>query len=159
ANAPEGSFDIIPQYRADGMNQLAAEGAASLAIVADDPDMLAGTDPRRYAAYMAAWRPAVKPYTDLAMSDAIAWCVAAAASPAWALRPSTGLHVEQAIDALLDAIFTATRIGTPDPVAAWRDHAAGLKTAKERLNAKRFESLTFTGPGTDLRVGLADGHV
>ena len=159
AHAPEGSFDVIPRYRADGMNQLAAEGAASLAIVADDPDMLAGTDPRRYAAYMAAWRPAVKPYTDLAMSDAIAWCVAAAASPAWARRAFPDLDEEQGIAALWDAIFTATRIDTPDPVAAWRDHAAGLKAAKERLNAKRFTALVFTGPGTDLTVGLADGHV
>lgn len=159
ASAPEGSFDVIPQYRADGMNQLAAEGAASLAIVADDPDALAGTDPRRYAAYMAAWRPAVKPYTDLAMADSIAWCVAAAASPDWARRVFPDLDAKQATDALWDAIFSATRIGMPDPMAAWREHAAGLKTAKEGLNAKRFTALKFTGPGTDLTVGLADGHV
>lgn len=159
AHAPAGSFGIVPEYRAEALNQLGSEGAASLSIVAGDPDMLRGTDPRRYATYMAAWRPLVKPFTDLSMSDSIAWCVAAAASPAWARRAYPGLDEQQAVDALWDAIFTATRITTPDPAAAWREHAAGLKVAKDKLNDRRFSSLRFTGPGTDLTVGLADGHV
>lgn len=158
-HAADGTFDIIPQYRADAMNSLAAEGAASLSIVGDDPDMLAGTDPQRYAAYLAAWRPAVKPYMDRSMADAIAWCVAASASPAWARRAFPHMAEEQAVAALWDAIFTATRVDTPDPVAAWRSHAAALKATKDRLNAKRFSAVRFTGPGTDLTVGLADGHV
>ncbi len=159
ANAPDGSFGTISQFRADAMNQLAAEGAASLAIAADDPAALAGTDPRRFATYLAAWRPAVKPYTDLAMADSIAWSVAAAAGPAWARKAFPDLDEEQAVAALWDAIFAATRIDTPDPTAAWHEHAARLKTAKERLNTKRFSALRFVGPGTDLTVGLADGHV
>jgi len=158
-HGPEGSFAILPQYRADALNQLAGEAAASLAIVADDPDMLAGTDPRRYAAYMAAWRNAVRPFTDLSMSDSIAWCVAAAASPAWARRAFPELDQHQALEALWNAIFAATRVDTPDPVAAWHDHAAGLKIVKENLNSKRYSALRFSGPGTDLTVGLADGHV
>ena len=159
AHGPDGSFDIVPHYRADGLNQLASEGAASLSIVASDPDMLRGTDPRRYATYLAAWRPLVKPFTDLSMSDSIAWCVAAAASPAWARRAFPGLPEEQALDALWNAIFAATRIDTPDPVAAWSHHAAGLKVAKDKLNHSRFSALRFRGPGTELTVGLADGHV
>lgn len=159
AHGPDGSFGIVPHYRADALNRLAGEGAASLSIVADDPDMLAGTDPRRYAAYLAAWRPAVKQFTDLSMSDSIAWCVAAAASPAWARRVFPDLDEDRALDALWNAIFSATRVDTPDPVAAWRDHAAGLKVVKDNLNSKRYSALRFFGSGTDLTVGLADGHV
>ena len=40
-SGPEGSFDIIPEWRAEGMIRLAQEGAAALAIVSDDPDLLA----------------------------------------------------------------------------------------------------------------------
>ncbi|HET8985238.1 MAG TPA: aminopeptidase, partial [Trueperaceae bacterium] len=137
AHAPEGSFGIIPQYRADAMNKLAAEGAASLSIVADDPNMLAGTDPRRYGAYMAAWRPTVKEYTDLSMSDSIAWCVAAAASPAWAKRAYPDLDEHGAVEALWNAIFAATRVDSADPVLAWREHAAVLSVAKDNLNSRR----------------------
>jgi aminopeptidase len=159
AHAPEGSFSIIPQYRAEALNELAAEGAASLSIVAADPTMLAGTDPRRYAAYMAAWRPTIKPFTDLSMSDSIAWCVAAAASPAWAQRAYPDLDEHEAVEKLWNAIFAATRVDSPDPVAAWREHAGVLGVAKDNLNSRRYSALRFTGPGTDLTVGLADGHV
>lgn len=158
-HGPEGSFEIIPQYRADAMNALAAEGAASLAILADDPDALAGTPPERFAAYQRAWRPAVRAYSDLAMADGIAWCVAAAAAPAWARKVFPDLPTEEAMTALWNAIFAATRVTEPDPVAAWREHNAGLAARKARLNERRYAALRFRGPGTDLRVGLADDHL
>jgi len=156
---PEGSFGIIPQYRADAMNALSAEGAASLAILADDPDALAGTQPERFAAFQRAWRPATRPYSDLAMSDRIAWCVAAASAPAWARKVFPKLPEDEAVAALWEAIFTATRVTEPDPVAAWRAHNEGLSRRKRLLNDQRFAALLFKGPGTDLRVGLADGHL
>jgi len=158
-HGPEGSFGIIPQYRADAMNALAAEGAASLAILADDPDALAGTDLERFATFQKAWRPVVRPYSDLAMSDRIAWCVAAAAAPAWALKVFPDLPEAEAMTALWDAIFTATRVTEPDPVSAWRSHNAGLAQRKALLNERRYSALRFKAPGTDLRVGLADNHM
>lgn len=158
-HGPEGSFSTISEWRAKAMIQLAEEGAASLAISSDDPDMLAGTDPDRFSTYMKAWRPAVKPYSDVAMNDGIAWSVAAAAAPAWAKRVFPGLPESEAVAKLWDAIFAATRIDEPDPVGAWRAHTDRLKAMKERLNEQRFAALRFRAPGTDLRVGLADGHV
>jgi aminopeptidase len=44
-------------------------------------------------------------------------------------------------------------------VAAWKKHDAGLHASADRLNKKRFAALHFKGPGTDLKVGLADGHL
>lgn len=158
-HGPDGSFSAIPEWRARSMIALAEEGAASLAIASDDPDMLAGTDPDRFSTYLKAWRPAVKAYSDIAMKDGIAWSVAAAAAPAWAKRVFPGLPEAEAVARLWDAIFAATRIHEPDPVGAWRAHTDELKTVKERLNARRFAALRFRAPGTDLRVGLADGHV
>ena len=43
-------------------------------------------------------------------------------------------------------------------VAAWAAHNAGLARRSAWLNGERFAALHFTGPGTDLTVGLADGH-
>jgi len=158
-NGPEGSFGIIPEYRAQGMAQLAREGAASLAITSEDPDLLAGVDPERVAAFQAAWRPAMRPYTDLSMADAIAWCVAGAASAGWATKAFPDLPEEEAVAALWQAIFTATRITTGDPVGAWREHNEQLGRMREKLNGRRYAAVHFRGPGTDLKVGLADGHL
>ena len=43
-------------------------------------------------------------------------------------------------------------------MAAWRDHNAALHRRTAWLNDHRFAALRFTGPGTDLTVGLADDH-
>lgn len=155
---PEGSFDIIPEYRAEGMIKLAEEGAASLAITSEDPDLLAGVDPQNVAAFQAAWRKAVRPYMNLSMSDSIAWCVAGAASAGWATKAFPDLKEQEAVEALWQAIFTATRITTDDPVNRWREHNEQLRTMREKLNERRYAAVHFKGPGTDLRVGLADGH-
>ena len=156
--APEDSFGIVPEHVAEAMVRLAQEGAASLAIVADDPDNLRGTDPKRMARYLANWRPRLKPYYELSMSDGIAWSVGAAASPAWARRVFPDLPEDEAVARLWEAIFHAVRLDTEDPEAAWRAHAQQLVSARERLNSRGFAALRFKGPGTDLRVGLAEGH-
>jgi aminopeptidase len=157
-HAPDGSFDIVPEHQAERIVQLAREGAASLSVSADDPDNLAGTDPRRMATYLEHWRPRMKPYYELSMSDRVAWSGAAAASPAWARRVFPDLPEDEALSRLWDAIFDAVRLDAADPAAAWREHTDALRARKERLNARRYAALRFRGPGTDLRVGLADGH-
>jgi len=65
---------------------------------------------------------------------------------------------EVAVRKLADAIFAASRVDLDDPVAAWASHNANLKKRSTWLNGERFSALHFTGPGTDLTVGLADGH-
>ena len=45
-----------------------------------------------------------------------------------------------------------------DPIAAWVAHNEALQARTAWLNGQHFFALHFTGPGTDLTVGLADGH-
>ena len=44
------------------------------------------------------------------------------------------------------------------PVVAWEKHNENLGRRSAWMNEHRFASLHFQGPGTDLKVGLADGH-
>ena len=59
---------------------------------------------------------------------------------------------------LADAIFAASRVDRDDPVAAWESHNKALSERTQWLNAQDFSALHFKAPGTDLTVGLADGH-
>ena len=59
---------------------------------------------------------------------------------------------------LADAIFAASRVDHDDAVAAWEKHNAVLRERTEWLNGQRFHALKYSGPGTDLTIGLADGH-
>jgi len=158
-HAPDDSFERVPQWRADGYLAMAQQGFASLAILSDDPDLLAGTDPQRWATYARAWQRANRAYQQIAMSDGVAWSVAAYAGLAWARKAFPGVEDRQAVESLWDAIFAASRVTGADPVAAWERHDGQIKGWGERLNGRRYAAVRFRGPGTDLRVGLADGHI
>jgi len=81
---------------------------------------------------------------------AVNWTIVPAPTPAWAEQ----VFGRPDMDALWQAIEKAIRLDRPDPVAAWRDHLARLKRIATALNERRFDSLRYRGPGTDLVVGL-----
>ena len=43
-------------------------------------------------------------------------------------------------------------------MANWASHNAVLRERTNWLNGQRFRALQYSGPGTDLTIGLADGH-
>jgi aminopeptidase len=98
------------------------------------------------------------PALELIAGFATNWSIVAAASPAWARAVFPDEPEEIAVARLWDAIFAASRIDAPDPLRAWEEHNAALRARTRMLNEKNYSALHFRGPGTDLRVGLADGH-
>jgi aminopeptidase len=156
--APDDSFDAAPGWLYDGMAQAFSRGAARLAIVGDDPTLLAGQDPDKVARANRARSQAYRPALELITTTAINWSLVAAATPAWAAAVFPDLPQAEAVARLWDAIFAASRADRPDPVAAWTTHNAALMARRVMLNERRYAALRFRGPGTDLRVGLATGH-
>lgn len=157
-HAPDAAFDVAPAWLFEGMAQAFRGNAARLAIVGDDPSLLAAEDPEKVARANRARSKAYQPALELIVTSAINWTLVPAATPAWAKAVFPDLPEAEATERLWDAIFAATRIDTPDPAAAWAAHNARLLERREMLNARRYRALRFRGPGTDLLVGLADGH-
>jgi aminopeptidase len=134
------------------------DGAARLAIVGDDPNLLSGQDPGKVARANRARSIAYRPALELITTSAINWTVVACATPAWARAVFPALPEAAAMAALWEAIFAASRVTTDDPIAGWAAHNATLMARRNRLNARRYAALHYRGPGTDLRVGLAEQH-
>ena len=80
-HAPEESFDAAPGWLFDGMAQAFRNGAARLAIVGDDPTLLAGQDPEKVARANRARSKAYRPALELITGTAINWTLVAAATP------------------------------------------------------------------------------
>ncbi len=158
-HAPDGAFDTAPGWLFDGMAAAFRGGAARLAIAGENPSLLAGQDPARVSRANRARSAAYRPALELITGFDINWTIASFASPAWARTVFPDLPEDTAVARLWDAIFAASRIDAPDPVAAWAEHNAALRARTAALNAQRFAALHFRGPGTDLRVGLSDGHL
>ncbi|SEP79118.1 aminopeptidase [Faunimonas pinastri] len=152
------SFDTASKWLYDGMAEAFRGGAARLAIAGEDPNLLAGQDPARVARANRARSQAYLPALELISGFDINWTICSFASSAWARAVFPNVSEEQAVAKLWDAIFAASRVDRPDPVAAWGEHNAELRARYSMLNAKQYSALHFRGPGTDLKVGLADDH-
>jgi aminopeptidase len=57
-----------------------------------------------------------------------------------------------------ETLFKLCRIDRPDPVQAWKDHILGLKARSGYLNKKNYSAFHYRAPGTDITIGLPEGH-
>ena len=156
--AQDESFDRAAGWLYEGMAKAFAANTARLAIVGDNPMLLAGEDPAKVARASKANSIAYQPALERITGFDINWNIIAYPSLSWAKLVFPGDEDDVAVAKLADAIFAASRVDNDDPVAAWQKHNAVLRSRTEWLNAQRFHALHYSGPGTDLTVGLADGH-
>jgi aminopeptidase len=156
--APDDSFDRAAGWLYEGMSKAFAANTARLAIVGDNPMLLAGEDPAKVSRASKANSMAYQPALEKIVGFDINWNIISYPSPAWARQMFPGDEEDVAVAKLADAIFAASRVDNDDAVASWKKHNAVLRERTEWLNGQRFSALQYSGPGTDLTIGLADGH-
>jgi len=158
-NANDASFDVAPNWLYNGMAAAYADGTARLAILSENPMLLAQQDPAKVSRAGKANSKAYKPAGQHISNFEINWSIVSYPGLAWAKQMFPDLEDDAAVSRLADAIFAASRVDNADPVAAWAEHNAALRARTKWLNAQRFSALHYTGPGTDLTIGLADDHL
>ena len=100
----------------------------------------------------------LRSYLDYAESEG-GCCLLAIPTPAWAASVFPGLSEDEAQEKLWSAIFDVCRVTGGDPVSAWKEHVAKTSACRDKLNELQLESIHMTSAnGTDLTVGLAEGH-
>ncbi len=152
------SFDRAAGWLFEGVAKAFGQNTARLAIAGDNPMLLAGQDPDKVSRANRAASKANKPAMEKITTFEINWTIVPYPGTAWAKQVFPDVPEDEAVARLADAIFAATRISTPDPVAAWAAHNALLLERQTWLTGQNFHALKYTGPGTDLTIGLADGH-
>ena len=152
------AFDTAPGWLFEGMAAAYRSGAARLAIAGENPALLAEQDPDKVARANRARSKAYLPALEQIVNFHTNWTIVSFATPSWARAMFPGEAKDVAVARLWDAIFAASRVDAPGPVAAWAAHNADLQARTRLMNEKRFAALRFRGPGTDLEVGLADDH-
>ncbi|MCC0080842.1 MAG: aminopeptidase [Rhodobacter sp.] len=157
-HAPDAAFEASAGWLYDGMAAAFDKGAARLAIAGGDPMLLSAEDPDRVARANRAMAVAYAAARERITRFATNWTIVAWPDEAWARLVSPDLPPDQAQRVLAEAIFAASRVDDGDAVARWTAHNAELGRRSAWLNGQDFAALRFTGPGTDLEVGLADGH-
>ena len=157
----EALCDVKPYVERSYLDFAESEGGVCvLHLLADDPEIYAGLDGGKINRVGLARRKALANWRVYTMNDKIQWCIAAMPSAPWAKMIFPDLPEAEAIEKLWDVIFDVCRVTGGDPVTEWRAHVEKLGRLRDTLNQLQLESVHFaSGNGTDLTVGLADGHV
>lgn len=147
----------VPAFFSAKYDELVETGAANLKILGPEyPDCLSDLDPDGVNEVRKAnYRAAKRFYTEGIEKSKVHWCVVAAATPAWAERIFPDLKGRIAEEKLWSEIFRICRVEDGDFMVRWADHNRRLKRRAEQLTALGIRELRFTGPGTNLIVGLS----
>ncbi|KRP94239.1 peptidase M29 [Bradyrhizobium yuanmingense] len=154
----DNSFDRAAGWLYEGMAKAFSDNTARLAIVGDNPMLLSGEDPSKVARASKANSMAYQPALEKIVNFDTNWNIIAYPSASWAKLVFPNDPEDVAVGRLADAIFAASRVDREDAINNWASHNAVLRERTNWLNGQRFRALQYSGPGTDLTIGLADGH-
>jgi aminopeptidase len=127
----------------------AMEGHALLWTTGDpEPELMSDLDGERVG--RARMPEVIEIHRAQMIERSLNWSGVAYPSEGWAQQIYGGPDVER----LWEAVAFCTRLDEADPVQAWRDHMARLEGRAKTLNELGLDAIRYTGPGTDLTVGL-----
>lgn len=150
----------VAQHEIDKAHYYLDKRAKRIALRSANPNALAGVDPKKISEAQRAVSIALEDIRNATQANVVSWLVAAGAGEEWAKLVFPDLATtEEQVDALWDQIFKTTRVYEEDPIKAWDEHEARLQEKASFLNKNQFDQLHYTGPGTDLLIGLPKNHV
>lgn len=156
----EERLEHFGEYNLDEAVDYAEDGCFYLSITGGDPDLFKGIDPKRIAKRSKAVGKVMKPSMKYTMNDMNSWCVVGYPTVKWAKKVFPDLSDEEAVEKLKEAIFKTVRLDREDPMAAWDEHLEKLESRGKKLNELQLDRLHYkTAKGTDLTIGLPEGHV
>lgn len=147
---------IIQQYQ-----ELVNEGACFISIASPIPGLNSDVDPVKAQKSGIAMQKAIGFFREHLMGNRAQWTIVAAPNPIWAKQVFPHLSEEDAVEALWNAIFDASRVTLDnDPIKDWEKHNQILLKHNQILNTYNFKHLHFKNSlGTDLIVELVKDHV
>ncbi|HYF27109.1 MAG TPA: aminopeptidase [Baekduia sp.] len=151
-HAAEDTLDFVPPWYGAAVLELGRLRGARIALAGPSfPGLLDDLDPARAGRDQL---PFLKETTQVVNERSLNWTVVPCPTPAWARLVHPDLDADAALARLTGEVLHVCRLDEDDPIAAWEERAATLTGAAGRLTGRRFDALRFSGPGTDLTVGL-----
>ncbi len=151
-------LSTLPNFYAAKFGELVDKGAANLKLLGPEfPEYLDGLPPEAVnTARKAGYQAAKRFYDEGIDKSKVQWCVIAASTPGWAARLFPDVAPREAEGLLWDHIFRICRVDRADYLSLWANHNSVLKNRARKLSTLGISSLHFSGPGTDLKVGLSE---
>jgi aminopeptidase len=146
------SLDWVPPWLGRRMELLGELDAARCVLVPlVPPGLLDGVDPARAGIDRL---PSIEQTFKTIDERSVAWTLSPFPARGWAALVYPDLEIDAAVERLWEDIAHVCRLDEPDPAAAWHDRIEQIFQVATRLDALDLDALHFSGPGTDLTVGL-----
>jgi aminopeptidase len=151
--APDAALGTIPPWTRRKVLDVEEAGAAMIALTGPAaPHLLDDVDPGRIGRDQVA----IPEQMEVIGRQRLRWTVVPGPTEGWA-KLVFGEDEPDALARLWNEIGTICRLDADDPVKAWRERGGELGQMAQRLDGAQLDSLHFTGPGTDLTIGLLEG--
>jgi len=150
--AREDTLEFVPSWHGDRILALGEQRCARIGLSGPiAPGLFDDIDPVRAGRDQL---PFLKESGKVVNDRTTNWTIGPAPSLPWARLVHPDLPDEEALARLAAQLITICRLDEDDPAAAWTARFDVLVAAAARVTKRRFDALRFTGPGTDLTVGL-----
>jgi len=148
------TLEWTPPWDLERLNHLSRVGGSMISISGDpNPDLFADLDGVRVGKARA------KEYGERSLEivfeeKSVNWTIAAYPTERWAEK----VYGSPDVDRLMNDVGRAVRLDEDDPVKAWQEHVERLRERAKLMTERRFDALHFSGPGTDLTIGLTPAY-
>jgi aminopeptidase len=151
-NADPETLTFVPSWYGQRMLALGDQRCARIGLTGPvAPGLLDDLDPNLVGRDQL---PMIREAGQVVNDRTTNWCAAPCPTGEWAKLVHPDLDDEAALAKLWEQLAHVCRLDEDDPVAKWNERMDTLRTASARLTERSFDALHFSGPGTDLRVGL-----
>jgi len=151
-------LSYVPEWIAQKADHLVAEHGASCRILgSEEPDLYEGLDPAKINQAQVAVKKKLANFYKLGIGQSkVQWTIAACPTLKWAKKVFPDLSEKEGYQKLWADILKMCRADRPDCLDLWKVHNTKLQKRAKELTAMKIKTLHFTGPGTDLKVGLSN---
>lgn len=149
----------LTSYKKEQLQYFIDHNCCLISISSGDPNIYKGLDTKKIATINKEQSQQIDFFRHATMSNLLRWTIVCIPTTAWAKTVFPKETEEVAVSKLWDAIGNAMRLNEADPVSAWATHIDNLTRRATFMTEKNFDYIhMIASNGTDLKVGLAEGH-
>lgn len=154
------TLSYVPEWKINKKQYEIDTNACYIHITGKDPDLLSGIDTDKIMKVALATSKVNQKFQYYTMNNYGQWTIIAWPNLAWAKKVFPNKSDDDAMEALWQAILSASRVEVNKTLDNWVAHSAEIKKHCELMNAFNFKLLHFKNSlGTDLTVGLIKDHI
>lgn len=158
-HADADTMDEFATWKDDAAIEYIENDDAIMIVFSQNPDLMSDLEPQKVEAKQQAEAKYFHRLFSRLATGATNWLAVGASVTSWAKKVFPNMGPDEGVARLWETIFELCRLNQDDPVDSWKRHITELGKRSAYLNGKKYTVLKYSAPGTDLTVGLPDGHI